>query len=125
MTVTNPLGHTDTFTYDALGRIKTVKDKNYLINNNVTEYFYDANSNLIETVDALGNSSFFDYDAMNCLVKVTLNKIDPRNSVGNVDQFTFLGKTYWEITDPPTKKIGFLMDSYLQSVWGFQKRLAQ
>ncbi|MDR2712330.1 MAG: dockerin type I domain-containing protein, partial [Clostridiales bacterium] len=89
LTVTNPLGHSDTFTYDALGRIKTVKDKNYLINNNVTEYFYDANGNLIETVDALGNSSFFDYDAMNRLVKVTLNKIDPRNGVANVDQFTF------------------------------------
>jgi RHS repeat-associated protein len=89
LTVTNPLGNMDTFSYDALGRIKTVKDKNYLINNNVTEYFYDANGNLTETVDALGNSSFFDYDAMNRLVKVTLNKIDPRNGVGNVDQFTF------------------------------------
>ena len=88
LTVTNPLGKTDTFTYDALGRIKTVKDKNYLINGNVTQYFYDANSNIVKTIDAFGNSSLFDYDAMNRLIKVTLNKIDPRNNVENEFQIT-------------------------------------
>jgi len=46
LTVTNPLGKTDSFTYDALDRIKTVTDKN----GNTTTYNYDANGNIIETI---------------------------------------------------------------------------
>jgi len=41
------------------------------------------NGNIIETIDALGHSSYFEYDAMNRLVKATLYRIDGRRSVND------------------------------------------
>jgi RHS repeat-associated protein len=73
-----------TFSYDALGRIKTVTDKN----GNATEYFYDLNGNVVETKDALGHSSYFDYDEMNRLKRTRLYRVDPRDGVVNEEQAT-------------------------------------
>ena len=50
---------------------------------NVTRYNYDANGNIIETIDALNHSSYFEYDEMNRLVRVELYRID---TLHNVDE---------------------------------------
>jgi hypothetical protein len=51
------------------------------------------NGNIIKTVDAMNKSSFFEYDAMNRLTKVTLTNIDPRPSVANQQQITLYHTT--------------------------------
>jgi YD repeat-containing protein len=48
---------------------------------------YDANGNIVETIDAAGNSSYFEYDAMNRLIKVSLYRIDALHNV-NEEQIT-------------------------------------
>ncbi len=67
--------------YDDLGRVwKTVV--NYVVGNYssgdpdadiVTEYVYDANGNLVRTIDTLGRATQTDYDELNRPITVTVN----------------------------------------------------
>ena len=84
LTVTDPLSHTDSFTYDSLGRVKTVTDKY----GNTTEYFYDIYGNVVETKDALNHSSYFEYDGMDRLTAVKLYRTDAQDNVVNEEQVT-------------------------------------
>ena len=76
---TDALGNTKYFSYDMNSRITAVTDRN----GNTTEYILDGNGNIVESIDAKGHSSFFEYDTMNRISKVTLNRVD---SIHNVDE---------------------------------------
>jgi uncharacterized protein RhaS with RHS repeats len=56
----------------------------------VTRYVYDANSNIIETIDAKNNSSHFEYDPMNRLVKTTLHRIDAHHNVNEAQATLYI-----------------------------------
>jgi YD repeat-containing protein len=68
----------------------------------VTHYTYDANGNVIETKDALGGKAFFEYDSMDRLSKVTLNRVDMQDFV-NTNEITLYEYDKRGLT---TKEIG-------------------
>ena len=57
--VTDPLGHTTSFTYDPSGSPLTITDAR----GRMTQMDYDNAGNLISTTDALGHSTGYSYDA--------------------------------------------------------------
>ncbi len=80
------LGQTQTteLRYDANYRLRYVKDAN----GNVTQSTWSANGyNLLETVDALGNRTSFEYDGYNNLTK-------RRDTLGHVTEYRYENTTY-------------------------------
>lgn len=61
--VTDPLGHTTSYTYDAMGRTATVTDPR----GNTTSYLYDHSGNVVETIApaSLGYTTSATYNATN------------------------------------------------------------
>ena len=57
---TDPLGQSQTWTYDSHGNVLTATDKN----GNTTTYQYDSSENLIKTTDPLGNVTSSTYDSV-------------------------------------------------------------
>ena len=52
-----------------------------------TSYVLDANGRIVETIDALGNSTLFEYDPMGRLTKTSLHRVDAQDKADE-----------WEIT---------------------------
>ena len=76
----DPLGETEYFFYDGNSRVTRVEDRK----GNATHYEYDGNGNVIRTTDALGTASEFGYDPMNRLESVTLNRVDTKHGVNEL-----------------------------------------
>ena len=70
-------GNTQFFTYDATDRIVQVKDRN----GNATRYVYDGNGNIVKTIDALGTESVFTYNKNDQLISTDLHRVDALNGV--------------------------------------------
>ena len=70
-------GNTQFFTYDATDRIVQVKDRN----GNATRYVYDGNGNIVKTIDALGTESVFTYNKNDQLISTDLHRVDTLNGV--------------------------------------------
>ena len=68
-------GNTQFFTYDATDRIVQVKDRN----GNATRYVYDGNGNIVKTIDALGTESVFTYNKNDQLISTDLHRVDALN----------------------------------------------
>ena len=68
-TVTDPLGHTTSFSYDALGQMTVMTDTL----GHATRYGYDSLGRLELTTDALGRATRYEYDAAGQLLKTTSN----------------------------------------------------
>ena len=58
-TITDPLGHTTTFSYDAAGSVAQVSDPM----GNTTRYVYDASERATTVTDPLGHTTSYGYDA--------------------------------------------------------------
>lgn len=58
-TITDPLGHTNSWTCDANGNVLTTKDGNGA----TTTYTYDADNELTSTTDPVGRKTTYSYDA--------------------------------------------------------------
>jgi len=66
-TVTDPLGHTSTFQYDANRRLQVTRDAL----NDLTTLSYDSSGNLLTTQDPLGHVTTTSFDSKNRLINVT------------------------------------------------------
>jgi RHS repeat-associated protein len=78
LTETDPLGGTTVRTYDALNRVKTLKDPR----GHVTTFEYDGVDNMTKITNALNEQTSYVFDAANHLTSVT----DPR---GKTTTFTY------------------------------------
>ena len=75
------LGNRTEFGYDRNNRLTSVTDRE----ENTTQYVLDGNGNIIQEIDALGNVHKFFYDSMDRLNKIELRRIDPVNSVDELE----------------------------------------
>jgi RHS repeat-associated protein len=78
--VTDPLGHVTSFTYDSRGNMLTRTDAN----GNVASFSYNSFGQVTQITDALGNKTAFSYDGFGNLATVT----DP---LGNASTTTYDG----------------------------------
>jgi YD repeat-containing protein len=79
VTATDQLGHTSTTTYNNLGLIQSMTDRNAIV---AVTNTYDSNGHLIGTADALGNKTQFQWDSRGRRIAVT----DPD---GNTTSFAY------------------------------------
>ena len=79
MHTNTPNGAVATYTYDELGRLKTVSD----VNQQTTTYEYDANGNLDSVLLPNGVTSNYDYSATNRLENLGSIKTDGVDLKGN------------------------------------------
>ncbi|MGO4703065.1 hypothetical protein [Dyella sp. 2RAB6] len=69
-TVTNALGQVWSYGYDTAGRLVQVKEPAVNGANPTTQYSYDANGNLLQSIDANGAATQYSYDADGNLLSV-------------------------------------------------------
>ena len=121
LTVTDPLGNTVSYEYDALGHVTMVTDPmdgkitlTYTADGqiatvtdpegSVTEYAYDACGNLIQTVNPLGVSTLYEYDAMNNRIKECLSASGEQTCI-TLYQYDKKGRRIKEINPALEEKV--------------------
>ena len=80
---TTPDGKSEHITYNGEGDVTSRTDKA----GHKTSHVLDACGRIVETIDALGNSSLFEYDPMGRLTKTSLHRVDAQDKADE-----------WEIT---------------------------
>ena len=80
---TTPDGKSEYITYNGEGDVTSKTDKA----GHKTSHVLDACGRIVETIDALGNSTLFEYDPMGRLTKTSLHRVDAQDKVDE-----------WEIT---------------------------
>ncbi len=124
--LTDPLGRTTSFTYDALGNTASITRLAGTPNavttsftyegkfsqplsitdplGHTTSLTYDGNGNVISVTDALGNASTFAYDGEGRVISAS----DP---LGQTTQFSYAGPDLASITDPLGRSVQRFSDS--------------
>ena len=80
---TTPDGKSEHITYNGEGDVTSKTDKA----GHKTSHVLDACGRIVETIDALGNSTLFEYDPMGRLTKTSLHRVDAQDKADE-----------WEIT---------------------------
>ena len=80
---TTPDGKSEHITYNGEGDVTSKTDKA----GHKTSHVLDACGRIVETIDALGNSTLFEYDPMGRLTKTSLHRVDTQDKADE-----------WEIT---------------------------
>lgn len=81
-TVTDALGRSWTYTYDASGHLTTVAAPVVNGVSPTTQYAYDANGNPLQMTDANGGVTYYSYDANG-------NRLSVQDPAGNVAAYTY------------------------------------
>jgi YD repeat-containing protein len=120
-TVTDPLGHTTRFTYDANDNVLSVTNAA----GRITSYVYDADNRVIDTSDTLGRTTSYGYDADGRMVttsqstpsSTTSYTYNPTGTLsqydadGNVTTYTYSGGELTEIDGPGSTVTQYFYDA--------------